>query len=238
VKRFRKISIAFILAVLALLITATAVYAIPGDITKFTANPSNTSMILTWVRGTASTSTVIRYRTDTYPANPADGTSAYSGTAAQTNLTGLTAGTVYYFAAWGYDGANYSASVANLVMSTKAVGDLTGGDDFPVPTLPAPITQTPIATGASNFEPFYTMVNLFAADWEMPANNMWLGFILMGVVGAGIVTYIKIREILVAFGVMEFLLVIGVVFINVPGWILIIPLVLGLGVWAIERYYQ
>lgn len=234
----KRIFISVLIAVVMLLLSATVVLAAPGNVENFTANPADTSIILTWTKASSSTSTVIRYSTTGYPSDPTDGTSAYSGTSFQTTLSGLTAGTAYYFCAWGYDDVDYSPSPAQLIMNTTGVSELDDGDDIPVPTLPSEFSQTPDASGASNLDPFYTMTNNFIADWGMPTDNGWVGLFLVGVVVAGFGVYVKLKEIFIALAVVEFLIVVGVVLIDIPSWMIIIPILVGLGVWGIERYYQ
>ncbi len=209
-----------------------------GNVTNFIANPSSTSVTLTWIRASGSSRTLIKQKVGGFPSSTEDGTTAYLGTGSQTTVTSLTAGTVYYFAAWGYDDAlhSYSSTPSEVVISTQATGQ--EQNEFPVPTLPDTFFQTPAPTGAAKFEPFYSTFNDFVADWGMPAENGWLGIWLIGTAIASIIVYIKIKEIFIGLGVAEFLLVIGMVMIGVPGWILVIPVFIGLGIWGIERYFQ
>ncbi len=80
----------------------------PSAVPVFTARATSGQIILEWLNSSATTysSTMIRYRTDTYPSGPADGTEIYnSGTAGAGNYdsythTGLTDGQNYYYAAW------------------------------------------------------------------------------------------------------------------------------------------
>src|SRR3990167_3292035 len=99
------------IVVLALLLMmalpVVTVLAAPDDAVVVTANPQDTSITLTWITGNA-TSTIIRYKTTSFPANPSDGTLAYNGTSFQTTITGLTAGTAYFISVWGFDGVSYS----------------------------------------------------------------------------------------------------------------------------------
>ena len=101
------------ITIILLLFIVAPVFAAPGIVVFYNPQPSNTSIILTWAPAPASTSTLIRYSTDTYPLTVADGDLAYNGTGFQDTVSGLVSGTTYYFSAWGFDGANYSASPAN-----------------------------------------------------------------------------------------------------------------------------
>ncbi|RLF51328.1 MAG: hypothetical protein DRN24_05155, partial [Thermoplasmata archaeon] len=81
-------------------------YTKPGDPSNLDANnPTATTIDLSWTKGSGSGNerTVIRYRTDTYPSSPTDGTEAYNGTGSATTVSGLTPGQIYYFRAWTYD---------------------------------------------------------------------------------------------------------------------------------------
>lgn len=221
--------------------------AAPGLVTNLVANPSNTSMILTWTVATDSTSTVVRYSTTAYPATPASGTSAYSGTGFQCTVSSLTAGQVYYFAAWGYDDSDYSTSPATLVMSTLAINlpsgdvDEAGIDPLPIPTLPADINQDPDASGL-NLEPFTSMITWFNGATEgglgMPVNNAWQWVVTFGLVGAGIGTYLKIKQFFVAFAVLLILTIFAVGLDLVQPWLVAVEIVIGAGVWSIDKYMQ
>src|SRR3989304_5546433 len=102
----RKI-LAGLIGLMMALSLVSIVYAVPSAVTNFRANPSNTYIILTWEKGTGATSTVINYTDNStgFPVVATDPTIIYSGTGFQTTVSGLTAGTVYYFSAWAYDGA-------------------------------------------------------------------------------------------------------------------------------------
>ena len=229
---------------IVIFVTSTALAA-PGLVTNLVANPSNTSMILTWTIASSSTSTVIRYATDDFPATPASGTSAYSGTGFQCTIESLTAGQVYYIAAWGYDGADYSASACELAMSTTSIDVPSGAADessitLPSPTLPANINQPPDASGM-NLEPFTSIITYFnTADggFGMPVNNAWQWFVVLGIVGAGMGTYIKIKQFFVAFAVVFVFTCIAVGLDLVQGWLVAVEIIMGAGVWAVEKYLQ
>jgi len=80
----------------------------PDPVAVFTGRAGSGQITLEWVNASSSTysSTMIRYRTDTYPTGPTDGTEIYnSGTAGAGHYdsythTGLTNGTTCYYAIW------------------------------------------------------------------------------------------------------------------------------------------
>lgn len=244
IKRLFGLSVILALAIMIML--SPVILAAPGLVTNLTANPSNTSIVLAWDEASGSTSTVIRYATDDFPANPAAGTSAYSGSDSQCTVSSLTAGQVYYFAAWGYDGADYSASSCDLAMSTLAVALPSGGEDEPttdLPTisLPDQANQAPDASGLS-LEPFTSIITYFNDEdiggFGMPSDNAWEFIVILGIVSAGSITYIRVKQFFVAFGFVFILSCIAVGLDLVQGYLVVFEIIIGAGVWAVERYLQ
>ena len=243
-----------------ILVPCGIVYAAPSDIGTVMANPSSTSIVLTWIKAGGSNNTLVRYRTDTFPANTADGIQAYFSTASHVtvganvtgdthaagdNVSALTAGQAYYFSVWGESAGSYSPTPFHLVMSTLAVPIASGATDqpantLPVPTLPAVINQTP-ATGAFQLEPFTSIVNWFnnaPGGFGMPNAYAWESLVLLGVVGAGFATYTKVRNFFVAYAVVFVLTLFGIGAHLVQGWLLGVEIAVGAGVWGIEHYLQ
>ncbi len=212
-----------------------------GNALNLRGTPSNTSIILTWQKASASTNTIIRYRTDTYPSSTTDGTSVYSGTAYQCTASGLTAGQVYYFRAWGYANPT-SSTTSDLAMSTLLYAPSTGAEDTPSnitpnPSIPAVANQAPDISGL-NLEPFTSMIKHFNTGLGMPIENTWQLLAMLGLVVAGIGTYIKIKNFFVAYFVVFLLTVVFVGLNLAQGYLVILELIVGAGVWAIERYMQ
>ena len=83
---------------------------------------TNSSIALSWVLGTGSDKTMVRYRDDEYPTGTSDGTQAYFDTGTSVNVTSLDSGQIYYFRAWSYDtDSGYYDSYAQLTESTIGV---------------------------------------------------------------------------------------------------------------------
>ena len=250
------------LAIVLLILWPFAVaFAVPSDITTMTANPSNTTIVLTWTKASSSNNTLIRYRTDTFPANTSDGIQVYFNTASQVtvganvtsdnhssggdNLTALSAGQAYYFSAWGESGGTYSVNPMHLVMSTLAIAIPSGAQDqpfntLPVPTVPTQMNQNPDA-GGFQLEPFTSIVKWFndsPGGLGMPENYAWEGIAILGIVTGGFATYTKIRNWFVAYAVVFVLTFAGIGLHLVQGWLLGVEIVIGMGVWAIEHYLQ
>ncbi len=105
----------------------------PGPVTAFTAtaDPAGNKVNLTWTNPTDAdyATTIIRRKTGSYPTSPTDGTSVYSGTGTSVSDTGLTDGTLYYYAAWAQDANNNTSSAAQKTCTpadTTAPGPVTG----------------------------------------------------------------------------------------------------------------
>lgn len=81
--------------------TTVNVTTLPGDPASLTDVAHNgTSINLTWTNGTGSNSTLIMYKTGSYPSSKTDGTQAYNSTGASVNVTSLNYSVLYYFRAW------------------------------------------------------------------------------------------------------------------------------------------
>jgi len=79
-------------------------YTLPGEPSGLNAqNPTNSSIYLTWSRGSGGDKTMIRYKTSGYPSSESDGTQAYFDIGLSTTVSGLDPGQIYYFRAWAYD---------------------------------------------------------------------------------------------------------------------------------------
>jgi hypothetical protein len=234
----RKIGAGLIVSLILALFVSLPVLAAVGNVSNLSAVPSATSVSLLWDKASGSTSTVIRYSATTFPADPTDGTSAYGGTSNNCIVSDLTAGTTYYFAAWGYDGADYSTTANTIVMTTKTAYDT--GDDVPAPTMPAVAYQVPDSSSwLENFQPFTGAIIAFAEDWGMPRNNMLMSLYSVFIMVLAVLTYWKTRNVFMAFGVLLMLTVGGVFGLHLlPWWALLVSIAFGLGTWAIENTFQ
>jgi hypothetical protein len=76
---------------------------------------TNSSISIGWTKGSGAEKTMIRYRTDTYPTGPTDGTQGYFDTGSSGVMTSLSPGQIYYYRAWSYctlSPGNYSDGYA------------------------------------------------------------------------------------------------------------------------------
>ena len=174
------------------------------NVTGLKVNPSNTAMTITWKIPTGATSSVVRYSTTTFPADPTAGTLAYSGTSFHTKVTGLTPGTTYYISAWASDGATYSATPAQVVTTLHASAVLDGGEPVqPTDPFPFPAFQAPQAPDMSGFqlEPISTILAYFQSapgGLNMPIANLWETAFIIGLIALGGFLYIKTKNFFIA----------------------------------------
>jgi hypothetical protein len=234
--RTRRIFRSLILGIVLFLILGSPVLAVPGTIAGFVASPTSTTVNLSWSKASSSTSTVIRYLTTGYPtsATGADGSiSVYSGTAKTYTHTGLTSGQTYYYSAWGYDGALYSATAANITITTQ--GAASTGSTISTPTMPLNIKPDSSAWW-NRLQPFTGIVQWFTDDWGMPRDNMNYTFATIILVFIGIAMYLWLKSPLIAVGSV-LILDLGLVNISLmPAYSIAYILAIGLGVWALESY--
>ena len=240
-KRIRRIlAVAAVTVILAMV--ASPVLATSLDITGFKAfytDKSDTQVSLLWVKSSYAR-TIIRYSTTSYPATIADGTSVFTlGYSLITSYiqTGLTAGTTYYYSAWGWDGGiNYSPDVANVMITTTANSGTS--DVLPTPPVQTPtaIPTTPLAW-FDGLQPFSGFVLTFEQSWGMQTNEMpfTMGILILLAVGIGL--YLKTHSPLVAI-VADFVVDFGLIALGLLSpYTIAVVLAFGLGVWALENVW-
>jgi len=245
-KWVRRLLISLNLAIVGVLCFTLAVLAAPGLVTDFTGiTTDNTTINLLWTPADDSTTTVIRYSDVNYPTSPAFGTSAYSGAGFYTTVSDLTAGTTYYFSAWGYDGGDYSATALSLAVTTLPAVTENTTMPFASPVLPADTWQDPDSSGWS-IHPIDDILEYFADPTTPPAHgglgietdNLIMFITGVIVTGLGLVSYVKWRSFFSSWFIV--LILSGFCCtIEVMQWIVVIFLLLvGAGVWAIENSTQ
>jgi hypothetical protein len=156
--------------------------------TNFAAIPNSNSVTLVWTKGVGSATTYIRYSPSIYPNTTVDGTLLYSGTLASYTQTNLTAGTTYYYSAWGASGGLYSSTKATAMGTTTAGAVIA---NIPVPTVTgSKWVMMPSELGLVNF-PFYTFGNWIADTYSMPRATFWLACYMLLVIGVCMFIYMK-----------------------------------------------
>jgi hypothetical protein len=239
----KRLYISCSLGIIALLSFGILVLAVPDSITDLIGTATSTTISLTWTKSSSSDNTTIRYSTADYPATPASGTSAYSGSSSFTTLENLTVGTIYYFSAWGYDGADYSTTAANLVVTTfPSVSENTTAP-YPQPTIPAGATADPDSSGWS-ISPIDDILAYFAdpasahSGLGMPTDNVIMFIAGVGVTFVSLGSYIKWRSFWTSWTIAMILSSFACS-IEVMQWIVVGFLLLaGAGVWAVEKSTQ
>lgn len=213
------------------------VLAAPADMSYFVGSPSDTSIQLTWEKATLATMTVIRYKTTAYPtsATGADGSTLVCIVTGTTyEHIGLTAGSNYYYSAWGYDGALYSTTAKNLLVTTKAAVET--GTTIPTPTMNMNPSAPSSTSWYENLRPFSYFVNLFATSWGMPSDTMQYVFGIFTMLVIGLLIYWKTKSPLIAIGA-DLVVNGALIFMSMlPPFSIGITLAFALGIWAIESY--
>ena len=196
--------------------------------TNFVAIPTGNSISLLWVKGVGASNTFIRYDTSSYPTAIGGGLgTVYAGTGSSYLFENLTSGQTYYFSAWGLTSGVYSGTYAT------AMGTCLAESPSTVPNLPAPSTPsswslTPSVTSISNL-PFFSFVNYFADDFLIPQATIWYGLFIVFSVTAGLFTYWRGNQnLLAAMGVCLLGLIIGSILGLVYLWIAVFFLLAGI----------
>jgi hypothetical protein len=96
---------------------------------------SATQIDLTWVKGEGARRTIVRRKTDGYPAHKYDGEAVYFDIGASFSDTGLKPMTTYYYAAWSEVSGSQQWSNSGLAVSTATLDGapvVVGGVVYPV----------------------------------------------------------------------------------------------------------
>lgn len=206
----------------------TTVFTAP---TQFTAIAiSSTTINLSWVA--QGDQTFINYKTAGYPVDRTDGTEVYFGANTYATLSGLEAGTTYYFSAWSWKvGDVWTTTNANAIATTYASS---GAGNIPKPTVPTgeepvmPTSWFDIPTNAviRNF-PLYDIVTGWATAYEVPEGPFWAFASLIASVVVGAIAFVAFRQAIPAVAG-------SLVVIVIAGFIHACPPILAIFVGAIE----
>jgi hypothetical protein len=149
--------------------------------------PSSTSINLSWIKGSGSSRTLVRYSTGTYPNGTGVGSLAYLNTGNTVTITGLTAGTSVFISAWGENGGVYSAGWSTVLATTIPYSSMTGGT---VPTPPANNwMQAPDASGVSTVPLVPGLIQANATAYGIPLNMLWYFLWSFMAIAGGIITF-------------------------------------------------
>lgn len=208
-----------------------------NDVTLFNGIPDITFNSLITSMPSGALEIMIRYDTDTYPTTIADGFEVYTGTSVTVTHSSLTAGITYYYSAWGKSGVVYSTNAKNLALTTLGTSytDITGGDDLPTPSFSASFFQPVLPSNLSRFEPFYSIVNGFAASWGMDTETMWAILVLVIIAFIAFIVLIESQNFF-ATAIVSSIIMMGAVFMSLlPGYFLAVAIIMDMGAWRIEH---
>lgn len=158
--------------------------------TVFQAIPASTTIAVSWVKGTGSNRTLVRYSTGSYPATTADGTMAYLNTGSSIQINGTIPGTTYYFSAWGETAGLYSAGHATTLATTLAYPAVTGAK-VETPPSNSSFTQTPDESGVQTMPLLPGLISANATAFAVPENMLWYFIWSIISIGIGIILYNK-----------------------------------------------
>lgn len=170
-------------------------------------------------------------------------TTAYSGNLSYYTITGLTSGNSYYLSAWGYNGTDYSATAADILITTQPI--VTGNETIPysTPIIPTEAWQEPDTSGWSAY-PLGIIVEWFSdPSYEhgglgMPTNNLIMFIVGIIIMAIGIWTYIKWRTFFASFVIIFIFSFFAVSAHVMQGYIIGLEILIGGGVWAVEKNFQ
>ncbi len=204
-----------------------------GDMTSFSANPSDTSIYLSWSKASGASKTLVRYATDTYPTTTSGGTQVYLGSSNSYEHTGLTPGSTLYYSAWGEDGGSYSTTKITLVMTTlaQAVTDI----EVSEPGAISGWRLTPEEPDITYFQPFHDMINGFVDSFGAQRGVSWMGFALFGCIVGSVWVAKKTGSFSVGVIALAVCIFIGVIIKVLPGWMILLEIAFALIIWSIRR---
>jgi len=186
-----------------------------GNPSDLFANPSATSVTLSWTKGSGADTTVIRFKTVNYPTDETDGVLAYEGTATSCEHSGLDSGTTYYYRVWGKSGSTYSASYDEVTVTTEAGAEV---GDYGTPDTPGHWFLTPDYTNMSGV-PGYDLVNTLADAYGIPRNVFWPIMALFFCIAVGLVVYVVAENLLLAVFMTLFAIVMCGPLYLIPGYV-------------------
>ena len=179
--------------------------------------PTATTINLSWVKGSGSSNTLVRYKLNTYPGSTTDGTLAYFDDKTSVEVTGLSPGTTYYFKAWGESGSVYSTDNTTVLVTCTAA-TIEDSDDLPSVATPDSWFQAPDYTTMSNFF-MYDWLNWWADSFSVPYGTFWFVLAVLGAVLVGALTYMVSHKLPISVIVVAVALMVGTFADLVSGWV-------------------
>ena len=151
------------------------------------ATVSGNDIILSWVKGTGATDTIIRYAVGVIPADNVSGALLYNSTASTVTQPNVTQGSTYGYRLFGYDPSEGWSSTSITVSITPGSSENSTGSGY-LPSgmsLPSGFLADPDATGMSGFL-FDPIMKQNSAEVGMPLNWAYAGacMVISGLFGA------------------------------------------------------
>jgi hypothetical protein len=200
-----------------------------GSPTYFTGVSTGETISLTWVRGSSSNQTMVRYSIgSSAPTSNTTGTLLYNGGLTYITLTGLTSGRAYSFIAWGIASTGaWSSSNSTLTLSTLGAGAVS--DELPNVATPANMFTDTDYTQLHGVL-FYDIANLTIDNMGMPRETGWLlGYILL-LVAVSVTIAFKTEKLFFGFLVSLLLMAFGWLIGLIPMWM---PIACGILAFAL-----
>jgi hypothetical protein len=201
--------------------------------TNLVANPASNSILVTWIPGTGSSTTVIRYKLLEYPTGITDGILLANTTTASATLSGLASGMTYYFMGWGWSGTPSSSNTTALATTSAGVVTNVTTSNF---TTPSNWYQNSTGSGFAT-NPFRTVVNDTAAAYEMPESTVWMILALLLSMAAGIWMYSINSNLMLAMIVVGTGIGFSVMMGLLPAWVLFAYIIFALAIVVISTRY-
>jgi len=177
--------------------TFTTIFTAP---TNFRAKAiSSTTVNLEWAK--SGDGTYIKYKQNGFPIDRADGDPVYFGSEAFSSISGLMAGTTYYFRAWAWaEGDVWAEGYADDVGTTQAIvpaGEEESPEMVKTPEEPQTWFQPPSGAAIEKM-PFYESFVDLAEHYEMPEGTMWLTIALSATILVPVIAFAVVRKAFVA----------------------------------------
>jgi hypothetical protein len=198
-----------------------------GNVSNVIAVPTDTTVNLSWVRGTGASETKVRFAINTCPSDNTTGTEIYSGTAATYIHTGLVSGTDYCYWLKGYDSVEGYSSTAVIIHCTTLAGT-TAVTTGTTPGLGEGFISDPDSTSLQAKFPGDPVNKAIAESIEMPIDYFYFAGAMFLIILLCFGAFIISREPIAPAAVCALCMAIG-------GWQGIIPpyLAWGLGIIAL-----
>ena len=206
------------------------------NISTFQGIPTSDTISLTWVKSNGSTNTLIMAKIDTYSSSNTDGTLIYLDTLSTYDYSGLDAGKIYYFSAWGESGGVYSTIPMHFAMSTLPAS--VGGFVIETPTdMPAGWADTPAIIGFTDL-PIYPVLNNAFDSLGVPQENGWFMLYMIATTIIGFLIYFATKSPTGGAGIAFIMLIIGWSIHLLPFYIILIFGGVCLGVWQLKSAFS